>query len=92
MIESQPKDNNDQDGSNDGSDGETYQGYPKLGSRGMAIWKCGLDIEITGGGELGQLLYMYVHICDGHQILNQKPNWYGMGTCIVVAYGYGAKP
>ena len=48
LIESPPKDKNDQDSSNDGSDGETYQGYPKLGSREMAIWKCGLDIEITG--------------------------------------------
>ena len=35
--------------------------------------------ESQCGGELGQLLYMYVHICDSHQILNQKPNWYGMG-------------
>ena len=48
--------------------------------------------ESQCGGELGQLLYMYIHICDSHQILNQKPNWYGMGTCIAVAYGYGAKP
>ena len=48
LIESRPKDKNDQDSSNDGSDGEAYQGYPKLGSREMTVWKCGLDIEIMG--------------------------------------------
>jgi len=47
-MESRPKNENDQDGSNDGPDCETYQGYPKLGGRKIAIWKCGLDIEIAG--------------------------------------------